>query len=351
MKPRWTSTAQPSLRSTRVAVALLAMAAAIAAAPAATAGEPLRISGAEAVGGPVTPMIIDVDLRDLPRAREWQPGDPVKEVPRRFYPPTGGEVLEYQSNPDVLAEIQEGTPLRSGDGFTTAIINQPGLGFTGVSPPDPVGDVGPDHYIQSVNGFPSTVYQIYDKAGTVVAGPFALDDLGSVQCGNGAGDPIILYDRQADRWFMQEFSSGGNYLCVYISQTADPVAGGWYHYAFQAPSFPDYPHFGVWSDAYYATTNENDPALYAFDRTNMLAGTAARPMQRFTLPRLGGYGFQAATPADHDGALSAPAGSPGLIMRHVDEEAHSEYTNNGGTDLLEIFAFDGRRAGRGRLRE
>ena len=31
----------------------------------------------------VKPQKIDVDLRDLPLAREWEPGDPIKEIPRR----------------------------------------------------------------------------------------------------------------------------------------------------------------------------------------------------------------------------------------------------------------------------
>ena len=39
--------------------------------------------GAEVVGEAVTPSFVDVDLRDLPRAPDWQPGDPIKEIPRR----------------------------------------------------------------------------------------------------------------------------------------------------------------------------------------------------------------------------------------------------------------------------
>jgi len=31
----------------------------------------------------VTPLVIDVDLRDLPAPRQWQPGDPIKGIPRR----------------------------------------------------------------------------------------------------------------------------------------------------------------------------------------------------------------------------------------------------------------------------
>jgi hypothetical protein len=303
------------------------------------ANEPLHMRGAQVLGGPVTPTIVNIDIRDLPAAPEWQPGDPIKEIPRRFFPPKDEIMTPYEANPDPLADLQRAAAMRSTDAFTTPIVNQAGQGYTGVNPPDTVGDVGPNHYIQSINDGGGAVVQIYDKTGAPIGAPFTMDNFGSGSCASGYGDPIILYDRLADRWLLQEFSSSGNYLCFYISQTADPVAGGWYHYGFQSPSFPDYPHFGVWPDAYYGTSNESSPAVYAFDRANMLAGAPATS-QRFTLGDLAGYGFEAATPADLDGTDAPPAGSPGIIMRHIDEEAHSNYTNNPATDLLEVFAFN-----------
>jgi len=304
----------------------------------ANAEEPFQMTGAQIVGGPVTPTIVNIDIRDLPSVDIWQPGDPIKEIPRRFYPPKDVDPMSYEANPDPLVDLQAAFAMRNTDDFSTPIVNIGAQGFTGVSPPDTVGDIGPNHYIQSINDSGGAVVQIYDKTGATIGSPFAMDSFGSGSCASGYGDPIVLYDRQADRWLMQEFSSSGNYMCFYISQTADPVAGGWYFYDFQAPTFPDYPHFGVWPDAYYGTANENS-AVYAFDRTNMLAGATAGPMQRFSVPDLPGYGFQCATPADLDGADEPPAGAPGIIMRHVDEEAHSTYTNNPSTDLLEIFAF------------
>jgi hypothetical protein len=92
---------------------------------------------------------------------------------------------------------------------------------------------------------------------------------------------------------MSEFipRASGNRLCVYISQTNDPVAGGWFLYGFITPNFPDYPKYAVWPDAYYVSTNEANPAAYALDRTNMLAGLPATS-QRFTAPDLAGFGFR-----------------------------------------------------------
>jgi Immune inhibitor A-like, MAM domain len=306
-----------------------------------TAGarEPLKLRGAQVIGGPVTPTAMDIDIRDLPRSPAWQPGDPIKEIPRRFYP-AGGEIMTpHESNPDPLADLQRATAMRTTDAFTTPILNQGGQGFTGATPPDTVGDIGPNHYIQAVNSNDGALFQIFDKNGNSLAGPTTMDSLGGGSCASGFGDPIILYDGLADRWLMQEFSTVGDFMCFYISQGPNPVTDGWYHYGFQSPGFPDYPHFGVWPDAYYGTTNESPPAVYAFDRVSMLAGDPATS-QRFTLADLAGYNFQGGTPADLDGADAPPVGSPGIIMRHVDEEAHSNYpTNNPATDLLEIFAF------------
>lgn len=190
-----------------------------------------------------------------------------------------------------------------------------------------------------INGGGGALFTIHDKtSGAVITGPTNLDSLGSGNCSNGFGDPVVLYDRDADRWMLSEFSSSGNRLCVYVSLTSDPIGGGWCNYDFTATNFPDYPKYAAWPDAYYVGSNENSPAAYAFDRANMLTCTTARPIQRFTAPQLGGFGFQALTPSDLDGTDLPPAGSPAYFLRHNDDEAHGGSTP--GQDFLQIFEFD-----------
>lgn len=281
------------------------------------------------VGELVTPTLTQA-ARDLPPPQIEPTLD--REVNPRMNFNVGKLDYNPPSGPDPLLAVQAAAPDRAPDGFNTPILNFNGQGYTFVNPPDTVGDIGKDHYIQMVNGG-GTVVSIYNKSTGALIQSFGFTSLGG--CTTGGGDPIVLYDQLADRWFLSEFGPG-NSLCILISTTPDPT-GAYYTYQFNTPGFPDYPKYGVWPDAYYATTNESSPSIYAFNRAAMLAGAAASSV-RFTAPDLAGFGFQALTPADLDGMTPPPPGAPNYIMRHVDTEAHSRpgYPAN---DLLEIWAF------------
>lgn len=298
---------------------------------------------------PVTPQRVDGDVRDLPKPPAWQPGDPVREIPRRYYPKPGMHAARDPEGSDRLVPMQqqEGQDQVQGTGtFSTPSRTFSGIGFSGVNPPDPTGAVGPNHYIQSINGGGGALVRIFDKAEPTpnILADFTLDSLGSGQCGSGFGDPIVLYDRQADRFLLSEFSGSGNNLCMYVSQTSDPVTGGWFAYQFTAPSFPDYPKYGTWptdmndgDGSYIVTSNDGGPGIYAMDRGNMLVGNAATYI-RVTIPGLPGFGFEAPTPADLDGAITPAAGASAVIMRHRDTESHSGPA--APEDLLEMWTFD-----------
>ena len=163
-----------------------------------------------------------------------------------------------------------------------------------VNPPDTVGDVGPNHYVEMVN----LVYAVYDKAGNKLVGPvntgtlwagFAIPD-----CTDASGDPVVLYDQLADRWILSQFTTRGvnnsvpNYNCVAVSVTGDPT-GAYYRYAFTSGLyFPDYPKYGVWTDSYFMTTRDFGPnfgygiSIYALEKNKMIAGLPkARAVQYF----------------------------------------------------------------------
>ncbi len=293
---------------------------------------------------PVTPRVFHGDLRGLPAA---EPASPADFPPRVTEPPQDPDPFSKllqrpKSKLDPLLEQQQPLgvqvlPPGLPRAYNPPDLNIAGIPFQGGVPPDTVGEVGPNHYIQMTN---ASVVQIFDKNGVSLVGPFVLDTLwtGGGACADGRGDPIVLYDHLADRWLMSEFATVGNHLCVYISQTDDPLTGGWFLYDFPTPNFPDYPKYAVWPDAYYVSSNETGPsAVYALDRTNMLAGNPATT-QRFTAPDLAGFGFQALIPSDLDGP-PPPAGSPNYFMRHRDDEVHNAGSNVVGQDFLEIWEF------------
>jgi hypothetical protein len=142
------------------------------------------------------------------------------------------------------------------------------LGCGGCSPPDTIGDVGPNHYIQMVN---ATKVAIYNKTGTLLEPAFDLGDLWpSGNCAANAGDPVVLYDDIANRWLLSQFATP-SHLCFAISQTANP-RGAYHLFTFNVGSFPDYFKVGVWPNGYYVSANESTYTAYSFNRAKMLAG-------------------------------------------------------------------------------
>lgn len=285
---------------------------------------------------PVAPLVLEGNLRAMAAdeaAPSWNPGDPVRTVEdlKEEMGPT-----EPVTGPSVLSEFAAAV-LAPVEG-----VNFEGIGATGVLPPDTVGDVGPNHYVQMVN----SAFAIYDKSGNLLAGPTQINALWGNFGGpcetNNNGDPIVRYDHLADRWLISQFALPGGtqgfFECVAISRTPDPVAGGWYLYAFPTndavtgkPVFPDYPKIGVWPDAYYMGTQRSFPNggldVWAFERGKMLAGAPASLVQ-FSVPAPSLF----LMPGDLDGP-PPPAGMPDFFVRQVDGDRF------GGNDRLEVFAF------------
>jgi hypothetical protein len=188
----------------------------------------------------------------------------------------------------VDSALQRGAGSTAAPTIASPLVNFEGLsnqdnfnifGFR-VNPPDPVGAVGPNHYVQMVN----LVFAVYSKTGALLLGPtdigtlwagFAVDD-----CTDASGDPVVVYDQLADRWILSQFTTRGPvyYNCVAISQTPDPT-GAYYRYAFSTGlNFPDYPKYGLWTDSYVITTREFGPTVeygigvYALEKNKMING-------------------------------------------------------------------------------
>jgi hypothetical protein len=202
-------------------------------------------------------------------------------------------------------------------------IGQGDYGFTDAyAPPDTNGAVGATQFVQWVN----VKFAVFSKStGGLVYGPAAGNTLWSGFGGgcetNNNGDPIVQYDKVANRWIMTQFSvSTTPYLqCVAVSTTSD-ATGSYNRYAFSFGStqFPDYPKLGVWPDGYYMSFNIfNNGSTWAgakacaLNRNAMLAGTTAT-MQCFQLST--SYG--GLLPSDLDGTIAPPAGSPDFFLNY-----------------------------------
>ncbi|GAB4343887.1 MAG: hypothetical protein Kow0089_19980 [Desulfobulbaceae bacterium] len=298
----------------------------------------IRPSAVRDLGGRVVP------LHPLPHRGT------IREAPRPVPPQAAREELQ----PVFAAPMP--APLLSFEG--TNNVN-------GVAPPDTCGDVGPDHYVQAVN----LSYQVFDKTGNSLYGPVSLNTLwagfGGICEIRNNGDPIVLYDQWADRWFISQFAldygGAGFHQCIAVSRTGDPT-GEWYRYDYKMSDtiMNDYPKFGVWPDGYYMSINQFDASagyLWAgqgvavFDRATMLAGGNA-PMQYLDLNTV--YpDLSAMLPADADGMAQPPPGEPNHFVMFTDDswgggfqdqllmyDFHVDWGNPGNTTFLPAAALD-----------
>ena len=212
---------------------------------------------------------------------------------------SGDGAVQSSSSFDATLAPLIPSPLANFEGLS----NQDNFNVFGfrVNPPDPVGDVGPNHYVEMIN----LVFAVYNKTGTLLLGPvdtgtlwagFPIED-----CTDPSGDPIVIYDQLVDRWLLTQFTTRGLvdpdlpfYNCVAISQTGDPT-GAYYRYAFITQPdpdggyfFPDYPKYGVWRDTYVLTTRDfglidaYGISVYGLEKNKMVDGNPnARAVQFF----------------------------------------------------------------------
>ena len=176
---------------------------------------------------------------------------PLSELAHERVAPTD---IEFEEDEEITAPLDHGF---SGDSVVQSSLpaspsiagtsanfeglsNQDNFNIFGgrVNPPDPVGDVGPNHYVEMVN----LVFAVYDKTGNLLLGPV---------------DTGTLWDGFADRGLHRSVRRPGRalrpvrrslaadavhdarprdpslpfYNCVAISTTGDPT-GAYYRYAF-----------------------------------------------------------------------------------------------------------------------
>src|SRR6266496_2710381 len=236
---------------------------------------------------PLTPkfsaaLAFDVSpaLRDLvPSPKLFAPSSTVLEVR-----PERGPVVQSKgySGDAALQTLSAAVAIPSPLANFEGLSNQDNFNIFGfrVNPPDPNGEVGPNHYVEMIN----LVFGVYDKAGNLLLGPVDTGSLWSgfpiPDCTDPSGDPVVMYDQFMDRWILTQFTTAGPeyWNCVAVSTTGDPT-GSYYRYAFSTGlNFPDYPKYSNWTDSYVITTREFGPTVeygigvYALEKNKMVEG-------------------------------------------------------------------------------
>ena len=323
---------------------------------------------------PLTPIVTSAVRHDTsPALRTLKPAHTAtaanEHVLSRLVVPHGKDLSAVTGS----SAVQKGVTANS---MPSLSQNFEGVGnVNGVLPPDTQGDVGPNNYVQMIN----LSFAIWNKQGTLLYGPVPNTTLwqgfgGPCETFNG-GDPITMYDEAANRWFMSQLAYPGGpqgyHQCIAISQTPDPT-GAWYRYDFEVSpdTLNDYPKFGVWPDAYYASSDEflneatfTGVTVQAYERDKMLQGQNARLVTFHVGDSSGIYAHL--LPSDAEGGalgFNPPAGAPNPFVMfdddawgfsptdrilmwdfHVDwsNPANSTFGNNGAPNrFLETAPFD-----------
>ena len=231
----------------------------------------------------------------------------------------------------VACSVLHAQTVNTFEGIDASQLTNPGFDI------DPNGAVGTKQFMEWVN----VAYQAYDKVtfapvwSAPQAGATPWKNAGLTNCTQIAGDGLVNFDRLASRWIISARTNNANnyFFCVAISNTDDLSSSSlkWFTYAFPLNSilgtngqgnvyFPDWPKLGSWSDAYYMSTDLEDPGsnfkevgvvACALDRANMLVGGVARSPQCFRDPASGGtsvYLGHSLIPADLEGTTAPPVG-------------------------------------------
>jgi hypothetical protein len=302
-------------------------------------------------GKPVKPEEMNQDLRSLPFVPSARRAEDEGELEREPPPLKEKHPLPGVVEPPPAAE----TSIPSPEVMPATTVQFDGMSFAANGagwPPDTVGDVGPNHFIQAVN----TSWAIYNKTGTLLTsntfnGLWSTAGTGTPCDANHQGDPTVIFDPSGARWILADFAFVGNgtvapfYECIAVSKTTDPVAGGWWLYAIRTddaahPWLPDYPKMGIWPDGLYMTGNMFDSTLtfrevriWAFNRSDLEAGLTVRNVVVDT----GVTTYFALMPSNYRG-VPPPAGRENLLVTESQTlfafhvfKFHVDYSGAGST--------------------
>jgi hypothetical protein len=287
------------------------------------------------------------------------------EIPNQFYIPRGdgSGVTTGASSKTLSAKapaigLSVATPAAStmynqttnGTLPVTQIATYTGLGNgfngwtnQGLLPPDTTMAVGAGQIVQWVNIRLTVLNKVNGAlllpgSGYINANQIWQGLPATSVCRNfNQGDPVLQYDRVNSRWILSQFAftvatgtaspfrsypAAPYAMCFAVSQSND-ATGAFNLYEFVFPVLPDYPKLGLWTDAYYFTSNDFSfntatglssyvgSRVCALDQAAMLAGSPTASSVCFA--NLSPVHF-ASLPADFEGTIAPPANAAEYII-------------------------------------
>jgi hypothetical protein len=211
-------------------------------------------------------------------------GPPVAVTPSDLVLPTGPLVF---SRPAI--------PLNGG---ITIGLNYDGIDFLGSNcfclPPDTNSAVGNNFVVETVN----VQFRVFDKNTGIAIKDVPLSTIFGAPTG---GDPYVVYDDIADRWYISAFDSADSGLFLAVSADGDPTHPFHTLHLDNVGGFPDYAKPGFNKDAIFISFNNFGPGggaaatIASIDKAAALSGTLSYFV---SVPR---FQFRAMPPAQmHD---------------------------------------------------
>jgi protocatechuate 3,4-dioxygenase beta subunit len=204
---------------------------------------------------------------------------------------TPGQAQSITGTNGVLGAIDPGGNVAVGK-------NIEGIDFNGSScgclPPDTNAAVGGNYVVEPVN----VQIRVYDKTTGAILEDIPLATFFGASSG---GDPYVLFDDNAQRWYVSAFDSSDSGLFLAVSRDANPLDGFLPTYDLNnVGGFPDYQKPGYNKDAIFIAFNDfgssgGNAAIATIDKNAALGGTLSYSVSH-PAPQ-----FRAMTPAQMHG--------------------------------------------------
>jgi hypothetical protein len=187
-------------------------------------------------------------------------------------PPTQVAIPLYSSPISPRAAVQPG-PVNGG---VEVGLSFDGIDYTGSNcgciPPDTNAAVGNNYVVETVN----VQVRVFDKTTAAVLLNKSLSAFFGARSG---GDPYVVYDDNADRWYVSAFDSTDTGLFLAVSSDGNPLDPFHVFHLTNVGGFPDYQKLGFNKDAIFISYNNFGPGggaaanIAAIDKAAALSGT------------------------------------------------------------------------------